>query len=236
VKIAQIKPLLVSLFILVIFTLASCVDPLPDEPDDDDEEVAGWPSEDALQEFLLDGFSQPSDAADIIHSIESIEDKQLYITFTGTAVSEYEVVNYFVSNGWINEGLNSGIYEYSKGDVFVTFDTSNKPFYVIDIGIYPEEEYPGWPSEDVMQEFGLFGFSQIPDVENITHVIWDDLLIIRFSGTAASEYETINYFISNGWVDEGSSYDVYEYSKDGIYVTVDTSNRPYYEIEANIDY
>jgi len=180
------------------------------------EGISGWPATALLSQYGIQNLTLPTGATTPTYSNTS---DQIAIMFYGTSATESAVKSYFST--WTSNGPLA----YSKGYAYAEFNTSDSPYYEIDVSFAPPDDAgSGWPSTQLAQ-YQLSGLNQ---PTGATQIYYDDStanqLTIMFYGTSASESAVKSYF--SGWTPDGSS----AYSKGYAYVEFDTTASPYYEI------
>ncbi|MCL1836062.1 MAG: hypothetical protein FWG46_00785 [Treponema sp.] len=224
-----------------------------------EEGEPGWPSVATLEKFGLRGMfwpanGEPAGVTLVRHGEEASNPDDpakvdLAIRFYGSAVTEAVLDAYFKSNNWepikdtpdtpLADPPPDGVFWYSRGYAFVSFDTRGKPFYEIYASM-DMEGTAGWPSQTIMTEYGLQDITQPPNATFITHSsnAADGELTVWFYGEDATQTAIVNYLESTNWelVEENPVDGLYQFYRGFAYVAFDTNSKPFYEMFVSVSF
>ena len=130
-KLFGILPLILGL--MLVFTLIGCKDDGPGGIYGGNDMGEGWPSSSKLNQFGLNGMSQPTGATNITWvdytdlPYTGYNYPIIYIGFSGTAATSTAIYNWFNTNGWTPD--TSDYFDPTTGTAVCTYTKGSYEAY-----------------------------------------------------------------------------------------------------------
>ena len=202
----------------------------------------GWPQSAVLDSFGLSGIAPLPNRPDMNITHYLYEANNLVMQFYGSDADEKTIRDYFTSaTNWKDENDDTTkVYEYERGIIDVTIDTSGKPYYLITVSRNVDDLNQGWPSTALLNKYGFadMPFSSASPTAYVWHGVTTDattgsetLEIHFFGDSRLNEAEVLAYFTGKNWIEDTYSNPAgqdYSYERGLISANFVASHQPYY--------